>query len=251
MIKPEIHVHDDLEGLSRAVADRFFELAKQHISGSGSFSVALSGGSTPRRLYQLLGSSDYGRRMDWGKLHFFQVDERCVPPDHAMSNFRMIRESLLTSASVPAENVHRVRGETAPEDAAGQYARDLEKFLSARPPDFPRFDLVFLGMGADGHVASIFPGSTTLAEASRWVAVSEPGPEGQKRVTLTLPVLNAAAHIIFLVSGAEKSETLARALEAEKLTGSLPVQRVRPASGSASWYVDRAAASRLRISRTA
>jgi 6-phosphogluconolactonase len=250
MTKPQVHVHDDLEELSRAVADRFLELAKQRVSEAGSFTVALSGGSTPRRLYQLLASSDYGPRMEWGKLHLFQVDERCVPPDHAMSNFRMIRESLLTPAGVPAANFHRVRGEMAPEDAAGHYASDLEKSFSTCPPHFPQFDLLFLGMGADGHVASIFPGSATLVESARWVAVSEPGPEGLKRVTLTLPVLNAAAHIIFIVSGAEKSETLARALEAPDLTGSLPVQCVRPASGSVSWFLDQAAASRLQFSRT-
>lgn len=168
-----------------------------------------------------------------------------------MSNFRMIRESLLTLAGVSPENIHRVRGELAPEDAAGQYASDLEKFYSTRPPDFPQFELVFLGMGADGHVASIFPGSTTMAETSRWVAVSNPGPEGLTRVTLTLPVLNAAAHIIFLVSGAQKSDTLARALDPQTQTRSLPVQNVRPVSGSVSWFLDRAAASRLQIDNTA
>lgn len=251
MIKPEIHVHADLEALSRAVADCFVALAEQRIAQTGRFTVALSGGSTPRRLYQFLGSSDYARRIDWGKIQLFQVDERCVPPDHASSNYRMIRESLLAPASVPAENFNRILGELTPEDAAHEYALDLEKSFSVHPPDFPRFDLVFLGMGADGHVASIFPGSRNLNEQKRWVVTSEPGPEGLKRVTLTLPVLNGAARIIFLVTGAEKSETLAWVLDPKSAPGMLPAQRIASTDGRVCWHVDGAAASGLRDHKTA
>ena len=251
MIKPGIHVHADLEALSRAVSNRFIELAGQRIAQAGRFSVALSGGSTPRRLYELLGSPEVAPQISWGKVHLFQVDERCVPPDHASSNYRMIRESLLAPASVPAENFHRILGERTPEDAAREYARDLEKSFAVRPPDDPRLDLVFLGMGADGHVASLFPGSRNLNEQKRWVVPSEPGPEGLERVTLTSPVLNAAARIIFLVTGAEKSETLARVLGPQSTPGTLPAQRIAPIDGKLSWYVDRAAASRLRDVKTA
>ena len=251
MNRPEVHVHADLEALSHAVADRFIELAGQRIAQGGRFSVALSGGSTPRHLYKLLGSPEYALQISWGLVHLFQVDERCVPPDHASSNYRMIRESLLAPASVPAVNFHRIQGELGPDNAASGYVRDLERSFSVHPPDFPRLDLVVLGMGADGHVASIFPGSRNLSERAQWVVPIEPGPEGLERVTLTLPVLNAAARIIFLVTGAEKSETLARVLDPQSTTGTLPSQRIAPIDGKLSWYVDRAAASRLRDVKTA
>lgn len=246
MTQPEIHVHADLEGLSRAAANHFVKLAEQQIARTGKFFAALSGGSTPRRLYELLGSS-YPKQVDWTKVHLFQVDERAVPPDHPSSNFRMIRESLMTTAAIPAEHFHRMTGELEPGMAAERYAKDLEVAIPDRAQGFPRFDLLLLGMGPDGHVASIFPGSPLLGEEARWVAVSEAGPEGLRRITLTLPVLNAAALIIFLVSGVEKSETLARALGAPKTQDLLPVEWVLRGGGRTCWYVDQAAARGLKL----
>ena len=239
-------MHADLEELSRAAADRLTELAQQRISRVGKFSAALSGGSTPRRLYELLGSA-YSERLDWSKVQLFQVDERMVPPDHSASNFRMIRDSLLTRAPIPPENFHRMEGELTAEEATARYAKVLEANVPTGGQGVPRFDLILLGMGPDGHVASIFPGSRLLGENVRWTAVSEPGPEGLRRITLTLPVLNAAAQIIFLVSGAEKSETLARVLVDAKSQDPLPVEYVLRSGVPVSWYIDRAAASKLQL----
>jgi 6-phosphogluconolactonase len=250
MIKPEIHVHADLEALSIVVAHRFVELAQERTGHAGRFSVALSGGSTPRRLYELLGSPEVAPKISWGKVHLFQVDERCVPPDHPSSNYRMICESLRVPAGVPAQSIHRIQGELGSENAASEYVKDLENSFSAHPPEFPRLDLVLLGMGADGHVASLFPGSRNLSERTRWMVPSEPGPEGLERVTMTLPVLNAAAHIIYLVTGIEKSDTLARVLNPQSAHGALPAQGITPAAGALCWHVDTAAASKLRNHKT-
>jgi 6-phosphogluconolactonase len=245
-MKPEIHVHADLEALSRAVAETFVQLARQRAREAGRFPVALSGGSTPRRLYELLGSPEFALQVEWSKVHIFQVDERMVPPEHASSNFRMIRESLLKAASIPEENVHRILGELPQVESAGKYEDDLVKYFSAHPPDFPRFDLLFLGMGADGHSASLFPGSRALGETKRWVVPSEPSPEGLERVTLTLPVLNNARNIIFLVTGAEKSDTLARALETRTGGVKLPVELIVAKDGAICWHCDAGAASKLK-----
>jgi 6-phosphogluconolactonase len=248
-MKPEIVVHPDLETLSRAAAGRFVELARRRISEAGRFAAALSGGSTPRRWYQLLGLPDFARQIEWAKVHLFQVDERCVPAAHPSSNFRMIREALLDAVNFPAVNFHRVGGELPPPEAANQYECELKAFFQA--PAFPRFDLVCLGMGADGHTASLFPGSQTLKEAFRWAVVSEPGPDGLQRVTLTMPVLNNAARIIFLVTGAEKSETLARVLQGPGGAAKLPAELVAPRQGRLEWHLDAAAASKLRNASTA
>ncbi len=248
-MKPELQVHPNLEDLSAAVARLFVQLARQRIVQTGQFSVALSGGSTPRRLYELLGSEDFSRQIEWPKVHLFQVDERCVPPEHSASNFRMIRESLLERVEIPDRNVHRVDGELPPAEAAQKYEEDLRKFFSVQPPEFPRFDLLYLGMGADGHTASLFPGSKNLNELARWAVPSEPGPEGLDRVTLTVPVLNNAAHIIFLVTGSEKSETLARVLAPLGIDSPLPAQLVAPSDGLVHWHCDEAAASQLKSSR--
>ncbi len=163
----------------------------------------------------------------------------------------MIREAWLGPARVPGENFHRMEGELEnPAEAARRYTLELERVIPVREGKFPRLDLIFLGMGADGHVASHFPASAALAETTSWVTVSEPGPEGLRRITLTLPVLNAASRIVFLVSGAEKAETLARALEGRRSGRLLPVEWIRPACGSVTWFVDSAAASLLRIRAT-
>jgi len=246
MTQPVIQVYADLEELSRAAATDFVELAGATISQKQGFSVALSGGSTPRRLYELLAST-YSKQVEWAKIQLFQVDERAVPPDHAFSNYRMIRESLLVPAAVPEQNFHRMAGEMEPTVAAAGYARDLELYISDRQKELPRFDLILLGMGPDGHVASLFPGSELLEEDVRWTAVGGPGPEGLRRITLTFPVLNAAARIVFLVSGVGKAETLARVLKPVKSYDMLPVEYVIRKNNSMTWYLDRAAASRMQI----
>ncbi len=246
MPNPEINVFTNLEELSRAAAELFVETARSRIGATGNFFAALSGGATPRRLYELLGTSAFSNRIAWPNVHLFQVDERCVPPDHPDSNYRMIREALLVPSRMAPENIHRMAGEHAEaSEAARQYALELCRVIPNREGNCPRFDLVFLGMGNDGHTASLFPGSPALEERDRWVCPSSPGAGGLPRITLTYPVLNATAQIVFLVSGSEKAATLQRVLEGPAQSHLLPAQGISPANGHLVWYVDEAAASRL------
>lgn len=252
MPKPEIHVSPNLEELSRAAADLFVETARARIEEAGAFFAALSGGTTPRRLYKLLATTAYSDRIAWPNVHLFQVDERCVPLDHPDSNFRMISGALVVPSRMAPENLHRMAGEQADaNEAARQYALELDRVIPNREGDCPRFDLVLLGMGNDGHTASLFPGSPALEERDRWVCPSSPGPGGLPRLTLTYPVLNATAQIVFLVSGSEKAATLQSVLEGPPQSQLLPAQGISPVNGHLVWYVDEAAASRLQgISRS-
>ena len=248
MSESEIRVYSNLEELSRAAAELFVETANRRIAESGSCFAALSGGSTPRRLYELLGTSTYSDRIYWANIHLFQVDERCVAPDHPESNFRMIREALLAPVRMPRTSFHRLAGEPEdPAEAAHQYALELARVIPGREGEFPRLDLVFLGMGADGHTASLFPGSAALVEKQLWTCPSQPSSNGLKRVTLTFPILNAAARIVFLVSGADKAEALERVLEGPRQADLLPAQAIRPVNGQLAWYVDQAASVRLQV----
>ena len=244
--RPEVRVFPNLEELSWHAASRFEQLAKRRIAEGHIFAAALSGGSTPRRLYQLLASVPFSDRIPWRSVHLFQVDERCVPPDHADSNYRMVREALLTNGLVPAPNFHRMAAELPDrEQAARQYAEELARILKPQAGDWPRLDLALLGMGPDGHTASLFPGSAALEEQSRWVAPNYVEKLNAYRLTLTFPVLNAAAEIIFLVAGADKAEALRQVLDASSAAEKFPAQRVRPAEGQVRWYVDEAAARLL------
>jgi len=246
MSDPEVHIYPHLEELSRAAAEFFVEITNLWIGQSGSFRVALSGGATPRRLYELLGSSDYSDRIAWGNIHLFQVDERCVPPEHPESNFRMIREALLEPGRVPRGIVHRIPGEHPdPAEAASEYALEIGRVIQPQAGTFPQFDLILLGLGADGHTASLFPGSAVLEERTRWVCPSLPPQHGYGRITMTLPVLNAAAHVAFLVAGPEKAEILRTVLEGPREARRLPAHEIKPANGRVSWYIDRGAASCL------
>jgi 6-phosphogluconolactonase len=242
MPDPEIKIFPDLESLSRAVAERFAALARAAAGAGKPFIVALSGGSTPRRTCELL--ADPALAVPWSAVHLFQVDERFVPPDHEESNFRMLRQALLDRAPVPAENVHRIRTETGtPLEAAREYEKELRQILAPSAGAPPRFDLILLGLGADGHTASLFPGSPALEERARWVAADFVQKLLAWRVTLTLPVLNAAREIIFLVSGAEKADTLRRVVRGREQR--LPAERVRLPDGRLAWFADADAARLL------
>lgn len=242
MITPDIQVFENLEALSQSAASRLAELARQYASGSRNFSCALSGGSTPRQLYELL--ADPAHKILWDKVQLFQVDERCVPPDDPESNFRMIREALLGKIRLPDENFHRIAAERPDRDAvAREYANEVAATLHPGPGEFPRLSLVFLGMGGDGHTASLFPGSTALQEKELWVCPNYSPRLGKFRMTLTYPVLNAAEEIIFLVSGEDKAETLRQVLEGPP--GKFPAQGIQPAGGRLRWFADRAAARLL------
>lgn len=230
--------------MSREAAARFEKLASQSVARKQIFSAALSGGSTPRRLYELLASQDF--HIPWEYVHFFQVDERCVPPDDQESNYRMVREALLDRAPIPQKNFHRLPAERPDrEEATRQYAKELAQVLGPKEGDWPHLDFILLGMGADGHTASLFPGSPALDEQAAWVRAVFVEKLGMNRLTLTLPVLNAAAQILFLVSGEEKAETLHQVLEGPPQPHQFPAQRVRPLSEQVSWYVDEAAARLL------
>lgn len=235
-------VFENLDDLSVAAARRFEMLARQKVSLGQTFSLALSGGSTPRRLYQML--ADPALCIAWDRVHLFQVDERCVPPDDPESNYRMIRDALLGRVPIPKDNFHRIAAEREDRDeAARDYAAELARILQPKAGEWPRFDLIFLGMGADGHTASLFPSSAALQERKLWVRANYSERLGKHRITLTFPVLNAASEIIFLVSGEDKAETLWQVLEGRP--GIFPAQGVKPQNGLLSWFVDKGSARLL------
>jgi len=241
-------IYPDRARLAQAAAEHITGLARSAIRVRGRFSLALAGGSTPTDTYRLLASAD----LDWEHIHVFWGDERCTPPDHPDSNYRMARLALLDGVPIPPENIRRMRGEIPPEQAAAEYEQILRDFFAPMTGSKPRsFDLVLLGMGGDGHTASLFPDTPALEEKQRWVvAVPHEVPPAPlvTRLSLTLPAINAAAQVTFLVAGAGKADRLQEAL-APPPSGrpALPVQRVRPTHGSLLWLVDRAASGRLQL----
>jgi 6-phosphogluconolactonase len=238
----EIRTCSEAASLARAAAEHFVTLAAEAIAVHGQFVVALSGGSTPRATYVLLASDEFAARVDWSRVHVFWGDERCVPPDHPDSNYRMAREALLDKIPIPTENVHRIRGEWPPDQAATAYQAELEAVLGAGG----QFDLILLGMGADGHTASLFPDTAAMHEQTRWVVAHYVDKLAAWRVTLTPPAINAAAHVTFIVSGAGKAERLREVFAGPHQPDVLPAQIVRPTDGRLLWLVDAAAAIHVR-----
>jgi 6-phosphogluconolactonase len=238
-----VRVFRDLASLSRAAAGRFLDVLRECVPALGRFSVALSGGSTPRPFYSLLASDPYRNKVDWTKVHVFWADERCVPPDDRESNYRLVFETLLSAVPVPAENIHRVQGEAPPIEAARLYEEDLRAFFGAGR--MPVFDVVILGTGRDGHTASLFPGSAALRERTRLAVPVYLNAPQLNRVTLTLPVLNHAAHVLVLASGEAKADVV-RVIVEEGNAKQYPAGLVRPVSGTLEWFLDRDAASLVR-----
>jgi len=226
----ELEVYPDAGSLVRAAAEHFAAQAAEATDARGRFLVALAGGATPRAAYALLASDDFALRVDWLRVYVFWGDERCVPPDHADSNYRMAREALLDHIPIPASNIHRIRGELPPEQAAVACEAELRAVLGAEG----RFDLILLGMGSDGHTASLFPGTKALEERGRWVAANFVEKLDAWRVTLTLPAINATRQVTFLVSGADKAGTLARVRAGDPL----PAGLVQPVEGELAWLVE-------------
>ena len=240
----DLRVFDDGAELARAAADEIGRRAEESLRARGRFSVALSGGSTPRRLFALLAdpAEPYRDRIDWRAVHLFWSDERHVPPDHPESNFRMARETLLDRMAIPAENIHRIRGEEPDAArAAALYEEELRAFFRGAP----RFDLVLLGLGADAHTASLFPGTSAVRERERWVAAPWIEKLGAFRITLTPAVFERAAAVIFLVPGEEKAAALRAVLAGDHDPDRWPAQAVHPRDGEILWLVDRRAASGL------
>ncbi len=238
----EIRKYPDVPALANAAAELFAAFAQKAVETSGKFSVALSGGSTPKALFGLLASPFIANQIDWAHVHLFWGDERCVPPDHADSNYRMTRETLLNHVPMPAANVHRMQGEIEPVQAAEAYEAELSSFFGTVQP---RFDLVLLGMGDDGHTASLFPGTAALDEKTQAVTANYVDKLHTWRITLTQTAINNAAAIIFLVAGEAKAGILREVINGPYQPEVYPSQLVEPVDGQLIWLVDEAATSLL------
>ncbi len=246
-------IYPDVASLVDAAAGRFIEVAHKAIEVYGSFAVVLAGGSTPRALYRRLSGAPYNNQVDWNRVYLFWGDERSVPPDHPDSNYRMVRDTLLEGGLVPPANVYRIRGDMEPQQAAINYEQRLRNLFDGQPArqqqhgetTLIRFDLVLLGMGSDGHTASLFPGTTALRETQHMVAAHYVEKLGAWRITLTAPAINAAHNVLFFVSGDNKATTLQQVLQGAYQPDVLPAQFIRPEDGTLMWMVDAAAAAYL------
>jgi 6-phosphogluconolactonase len=237
MIQPEIKVVPDLAAIAAEAASRIVHLADEHLTLDGRFSLVLSGGSTPKALYQLLAAEPYRSRLDWKNVDFFFGDERCVPPDHPDSNFRMASEALFKPLSIPAGQIQRMKGEIDPETAAIEYGQMLKSRFGDGGPD-----LILLGMGDDGHTASLFPGTTALAETHHRCVANHVEKLNAWRITMSAPFINRARQVMILAGGSAKAARLAEVLEGTPDPNRLPVQLIQPASGKLTWIIDVAAA---------
>ncbi|HLZ80752.1 MAG TPA: 6-phosphogluconolactonase [Ktedonobacteraceae bacterium] len=240
----QIAIYPDTHALSSEAAQYIVRLASEAIVTRGRFSIALSGGSTPKVLYALLGDEPYRSQIDWSLVDIFWSDERCVPPDSEDSNYHLALQVLLGKIAIPTNQVHRMPADQADRDAASQaYSADMQ--LTFGTNGIPNFDLIQLGMGPEGHTASLFPHQASLHEQRRLVIpVSVPKPP-PPRLTFTPPLLNAARHILFLVTGAEKADAVQAVLEGEYQPDEYPAQIVRPSNGEVVWMLDTAAAGKL------
>jgi 6-phosphogluconolactonase len=255
-----VRICRDPEELALKAARRFARLADQYVVGCGRFTVALSGGSTPRAMFSLLAEHPFADTVPWSSIYFFWGDERCVPPDHPDSNYRMAKETLLSKAPVPAQNIFRIPAEMAePGRAAEEYVSILKSFFISGPgamktgtaplSGLPRFDLVFLGMGPDGHTASLFPHSSALQAGEQIVVANYVEKFKAYRITFTAATINNARNVTFLVAGEDKAEALKNVLEGSAEPDLYPSQMIQPRNGTLLWMVDEAAASLLSIGR--
>ena len=244
-MNPDLRIAQDPSELARSAAVEFAKHVSNAVHTKGVFTVALSGGSTPKSMYSLLANDESWRAsLPWTKMHFFWGDERPVPPDDPESNYGLAYQAMLSKVPVPAANMHRIRGEEPdPAQAAQDYEQELQTFFQPTAGQSPRFDLVLLGLGSDGHTASLFPDTLALREREHLVIANWIEQLNTWRLTLTLPVFNNAASVMFLVSGAEKANILRAVLEEGCET--YPAQLIRPPNGSMTWLVDRNAAAAL------
>jgi len=244
-ISADIIVCADPNAIAIDAAHRFVALNAAAVRAGRTFSIALAGGRTPEALYKLLASPRFRDAVDWNNTHLFFGDERCVPIDSPFCNYSMAHRSLIGPLGLPSANVHRIKAEQPDADqAAAEYNMEIAGFFGGAA--LPAFDLVLLGMGNDGHCASLFPGTGALKERERWVVRNEPGLEPfVPRITLTFPAIDSAANILFLVAGQDKAETAAKVLAGPLAPDELPSQSVQPANGTLTWLLDRAAARLL------
>lgn len=237
-MKPAIRVFETPEQVALAARDEFVARSKVAIARKKRFDVVLSGGKTPEATYRALVESD----VDWKRVHVWFGDERCVPPVHADSNFHMAASALLSHVPIPATQVHRMQGELEPYRAAEAYEVEIRRSLKLAEGDWPRFDLVLLGLGADGHTASLFPGTTALEDDQQICCATWVEKLKAYRLTLTFPVFNAAAAVLFLACGADKADAFEQASVGSPTPTTPPAGRVRPSSGELEWLIDRALA---------
>jgi 6-phosphogluconolactonase len=240
-MKADVRIFKDNDALSKAATDIFVQAAKHAIETRGRFLVALSGGGTPSGLYRLLANEPYRIEVNWKKTFVFWGDERCVPPDDVGSNYHQAHEILLKYVPLPKENILRVKGELQPEQASDAYAQTLKDFADLGF-DWPRFDLALLGMGEDGHTASLFPGSPVKATSPTLAVTGHYQGRPADRVTLTPLVFNSTREVLFLVTGEGKAVTLSRVLSDVSDQKQYPAQRIQPTDGQVIWLVDEAAA---------
>lgn len=250
----QVRIYSDPEEVALKAARRFARLADQYVVGCGRFTVALSGGSTPRAMNSLLAAPPFLDTVPWSSIYFFWGDERCVPPDHADSNYRMARETLLSKVPAPEDNIFRIPAETADHDrAAEDYEATLRTFFlkhasrsgTAPLPNVPRLDLILLGMGPDGHTASLFPHTPALKADDRIAVANYVEKLSAHRITLTARTINNARNVTFLAAGDDKAEALNQVLEGSSQPETYPSQLIHPQNGSLLWMVDEAAARLL------
>jgi 6-phosphogluconolactonase len=234
----------DATTLQREAANTIARLLHEAVAQHGNASLVLSGGSTPKAVYELLGAEPLRSHVAWGKVHVFWGDERCVPPTHPDSNFRMANKALLEKIDIPASNIHRIQAEQHPGAAAASYEEEMRTFFRLNASAASQFDVTLLGMGEDGHTASLFPNTTILSETKRLVADVFVPKFNAHRISMTFPALNTSRTILFLITGESKAEILRAVLEGEP--NRFPAQRIQPTNGRLVWYVDNAAAANLK-----
>ncbi len=241
----EIKVLPDLEAVAEEAARRWVQIAGAAVEKHGAFRIALCGGDVARRLYEIMASTPYSDQAPWAQTVVFWGDERRVPASHPESLYHLVRTTLLDHVPIPQDRIFRMDGEGLARSAAREYEETLRRHFGLRRGEWPRFDLVLLDMGVDGHIASIFPGTRAVSDLTNMVVVYQVPQLGVERITLTLPVFNHARHIFIFATGAEKAATLAAALHGERRPSTYPVQAIRPLDGTLVWLVDEAAAAQL------
>lgn len=245
-LNSEICVVPDTQALTQSAAEHVIHQASLAINARDRFTIALAGGSTPKSLYALLASPEYRSRLDWGKIEFYWGDERHVTPDHAESNYRMAHAAMLSPLAIPEEQIHRMRGELEQaQQAADEYEDLLRSRLGESDSSIPQLDLILLGMGPDGHTASLFPGTDAIHESTRWVSAPWVEKFQTFRITMTPAIINNAHQVTFLVSGDGKAEVLQDVMEGPFQPDLLPSQMIRPISGRLTWLLDQGAARNL------
>jgi 6-phosphogluconolactonase len=241
MKKPKIHIFESSDKLVQVLSNSFIEMIHKTNQQEKALHIALSGGSTPRLFFKQL--AKIGNKISWHNVQFYWGDERCVPPDHSDSNFGLAKKSLFDKIDISSSNLHRIRGENDPDMETKRYENQIRKCISKSDDTFPVFDWILLGLGEDGHTASIFPGNIPVIQSKEICAVTSHPQSSQKRITLTLPVINLAERITFLVSGANKAKIVADILNNNSSKTTYPAAMVQSQKNPVEWYLDKEAAA--------